>query len=64
MLDTTIYKTQDEDKQNKKHNTKYAGHHHTQDTRRKTNKTKNITQYMLDTTMHKTQDEDKQNQKT
>ena len=33
MLDTTIHKTQDEDKQNKKHNTIYAGHHHTQDTR-------------------------------
>jgi hypothetical protein len=30
----------------------------------KTNKTKNITQYMLDTTIYKTQDEDKQNKKT
>ena len=33
VMDTTIHKTQDEDKQNKKHNTIYAGHHHTQDTR-------------------------------
>jgi hypothetical protein len=31
MLDTTMHKTQDEDKQNKKHNTIYAGHHHTPD---------------------------------
>jgi Flp pilus assembly protein TadB len=47
-------------KQSKKHSTICVGHHHTQDTRRgKTNKAKNITQYVLDNTIHKTQDEDK-----
>ena len=34
VLDTTKHKTQDDDKQNKKHNTIYFGHHQTQDTRR------------------------------
>jgi hypothetical protein len=29
LLDTTIHKTQDEDKQNKIHNTIYVRHHHT-----------------------------------
>ena len=53
------YGTQDEDKQNKIHNTIYVRHHHTQDTRRR--QTKYTTQYMLDTTIHKTQDDDKQN---
>jgi DNA-binding protein len=32
--------------------------------KRKTNKTKNTTQYVLDTTTHKTKDEDKQNKNT
>ena len=35
MLDTTIHKTQDEDKQIKKHNITCVGHHYTQDTRRR-----------------------------
>ena len=34
VLDTTKHKTQDDDKQNKKHNTIGVGHHQTQDTRR------------------------------
>ena len=34
MLDTTIHKTQDEEKQIKKHNITCVGHHYTQDTRR------------------------------
>jgi hypothetical protein len=38
MLDTTIHKTQDEDKQNKIHNTIYVRHHHTQYTRRRQTK--------------------------
>ena len=59
VMDTTIHKTQDEDKQNKKHNTIYVGHHHTQNTRRRQTK-QNTTQYVLDTTIHKTQDEDQQ----
>jgi hypothetical protein len=33
VLDTTIHKTEDEDKQNKKHNTICVGQHHTQDKR-------------------------------
>ena len=40
MLDTTIHKTQDEDKRNKKHNTIFVGHNHTQDTRRRKTKQK------------------------
>jgi hypothetical protein len=35
VLDTTIHKTEDEDKQNKKHNTICVGQHHTQDKRRR-----------------------------
>ena len=35
VLDTTIYKKQDEDKYNKRHNTIYVGHHYIQDTRRR-----------------------------
>ena len=35
VLDTTIHKTQDEEKQNKKHNTIYAGNQHTQDSRQR-----------------------------
>ena len=38
VLDTTIHKTQDEDKQNKKHTTICVGHNHTQDTRRRQTK--------------------------
>jgi hypothetical protein len=38
VLDTTIHKTQDEDKQNIKHSTICVGHHHTQDTRRRQTK--------------------------
>jgi hypothetical protein len=67
VLNTTIHKSQDEDKQNKIHNTICGGHHHTQDTRqRKTqhnmwwtppytrHKTKkNTTQYVVDTTLCK-----------
>jgi hypothetical protein len=34
VLDTTKHTTQDDDKQNKKHNTIGVGHHQTQDTRR------------------------------
>jgi hypothetical protein len=40
VLDTTIHKTQDEDKQNRKHNKICVGHHHTQDTRRRQTKQK------------------------
>jgi hypothetical protein len=39
VLDTTIYSTQDEDKQNKKHNTIYVGHHYTQTNTNNVNKT-------------------------
>ena len=35
VLDTTMYKTKDEDKQNKKHNTICVGYHHVQDKRRR-----------------------------
>jgi hypothetical protein len=35
VLDTTIHKAQDEDKQSKIHNTICVGHHHTQGTRRR-----------------------------
>ena len=56
MLDTIIHKTQDEDKQNQKHNTIYARHHHTPD---EDKQSKTTTQYLLDTTMHQTQNEDK-----
>jgi len=42
------YGTQDEEKQNKEHNTICVGQHYTQ-----TNTTKNTTQYVLYTTMHK-----------
>jgi hypothetical protein len=63
VLDTTIHKTQDEDKQSKKYNTIFVGHHQTQDTRRRQTKQKNTAQYVLDTNKHKTQDEDKQNKK-
>jgi hypothetical protein len=38
LLDITIHKTQDEDKQNIKHNTICVGHHYTQDTRRRQTK--------------------------
>jgi hypothetical protein len=44
VLDTTIHKTQDEEKQNKKHNTIYAGRQHTQG---EDKETKNITQYVM-----------------
>jgi hypothetical protein len=56
VLDTTKHKTQDDDKQNKKHNTIGVGHHSTQaNTRHKTmtSKTKNTTQLVLDTTLCK-----------
>jgi len=61
VLDTTIHKTEDEDKQNKKHNNlcwtpPYTGQ------KTKTNKTK-TQQHVLDTTIHRTEDEDKQNKK-
>jgi hypothetical protein len=45
MLDTTIHKTQNEDKQNKIHNTICVRHHHTQDTRRR--QTKQNTQHNI-----------------
>ena len=46
--------TQDEDKQNKKHNTIYVGHHHTQDTRRRQKKNKKKPPHIvLDTTICK-----------
>jgi len=63
VLDTTIHKTKDEDKQNKKtqHNMCWTPPYKIQKT--KTNKTKNTTQYVLDATIHKTKDEDKQNKK-
>jgi hypothetical protein len=35
VLDTTMHKTKDEDKQNKTHNTICVGHHHAQDQRRR-----------------------------
>ena len=38
VLDTTIHKTQDEEKQIKKHNTICVGHHYAQDTRRRQTK--------------------------
>jgi hypothetical protein len=43
VLDTTIYKTQDEDKQYKKHTTICVGHNHIQDTRRRQTKQKHTT---------------------
>ena len=43
MLETTIHKTQDEDKQNKIHNTICVRHQHTQDTKRR--QTKQNTQH-------------------
>ena len=39
VLDTTIHKTQDEDKLNKKHNTICVGHHYTQTNIKNINKT-------------------------
>jgi hypothetical protein len=45
LLDTTTHKTQDEDKQNKIHNTIYVRHPHTQDTRRR--QTKQNTQHNM-----------------
>ena len=45
MLNTTMHKTQDADKQNKKHNAICVEHHHTQDTRRR--KTKRKTQHNM-----------------
>ena len=35
VLETTIQKTQDEDRRNKKHNTICVGNHHTEDSRRR-----------------------------
>ena len=35
VLETTIQKTQDEDRRNKKHNTICVGHHHKKDSRRR-----------------------------
>ena len=49
VLETTIQKTQDEDR-NKKHNTICVGNHHTKDSKMKTDETKNTTQYVLETT--------------
>jgi phosphotransferase system glucose/maltose/N-acetylglucosamine-specific IIC component len=51
VLDTTMHKTQDEDKQNIKHSTICVGYHYSQDTRHKTktSNTKNTAQYVLDT---------------
>ena len=40
VLDTTVHKTEDEDKQNKKHNTICVGDHHAQDKRRRQAKQK------------------------
>ncbi len=40
VLDTTVHKIQDQDKQNKKHNTICVGHNHTQDTRPRQTKQK------------------------
>jgi hypothetical protein len=62
VLDTTIHKTKEEDKQNKKHNPIYGTPPHTRP-KTKTIKPKNTTQYVLDDTMHKTKDEDKQTKK-
>jgi hypothetical protein len=63
VLDITIHKTKDDDKQNKKtqHNMCWTPPHTTQKT--KTNKPKKTTQYVLDDTIHKKKDEDKQNKK-
>ena len=63
VLDTTIYKKQDEDKYNKKHNTICVGHHYIQETRRRQIQQTHTTQYVLDTTIYKKQDEDKYNKK-
>ena len=60
MLDTTIHKTQDEDKQTK-YTTQYVLDTNINKTQDEDNKTKYTTQYMLDTTIHKTQNEGKQN---
>ena len=43
VLDTTIHKIQDQDKQNKKHTTICVGHNHTQDTRPRQTKQKHNT---------------------
>ena len=40
MLDDTIHKKKDEDKQTKKHNTIRVGRHHTEDKRRRQTKQK------------------------
>ena len=45
VLDTTIHKTQDIDKQDKLHNTICVGHHYTQETGRR--QTRQITQYYV-----------------
>ena len=50
VLDTTIHKTQDQDKQNKKHNTICVRHNHTQDTRPR--QTKQKTQHNMCWTQH------------
>jgi hypothetical protein len=38
VVDDTMHKTKDEDKQNKTHNTICVGHHHAQDQRRRQEK--------------------------
>ena len=46
VLDTTIYRTRDEDKQNKKHNTICVGHHYTQISTRKNCASRKIMSYL------------------
>jgi hypothetical protein len=45
VLDTTIHKTQEDDKQDKEHNTICVGHNHTQDTGRR--QARQITQHYM-----------------
>jgi CRISPR/Cas system-associated endonuclease Cas3-HD len=63
VLDDTVHKTKDEDKQNKNHNIICVGHHHTQEKRRRQKSNKKTTQYVVDDTLQKKKDEDKQNKK-
>ena len=62
VLDTTIYKKQDEDKYNK-NTTQYVLDTTIYKKQDEDKHNKNTTQYVLDTTIYKTQDEDKYNKR-
>jgi hypothetical protein len=63
VLDDTVHKIKDEDKQNKQYNKICVGDLHTKYKRRRQTKQKNTTQYEVDDTIQKTKDEDQQNKK-